>query len=222
MKNFLLKYKHGLPLMLYMIIYLAWFAYLEKTVTNSYTLIHLKADDYIPFLEIFVIPYFLWFFYVSVVVLYGLFKDKTGYYKNCIFLFTGMTIFLLISTLWPNGQNLRPYILPNENFLTQMVRGLYRTDTPTNIWPSIHVYNSLGTHFAVLRSAQLHKNKWLCNGSLVLCISIILSTMFIKQHSIFDVITAFIMAAVMYLVVYQGDRILGGRLVRKPDSVQEN
>lgn len=29
--------------------------------------------------------------------------------------------------------------------------------------------------------------------------------MFIKQHSVFDVLTAFIMAGIMYLVVYQAD-----------------
>ena len=40
---------------------------------------------------------------------------------------------------------------------------------------------------------------------LVLCISIILSTMFIKQHSMFDVLTAFLMAGIMYIVVYQAD-----------------
>lgn len=222
MKKFYLKYKHGIPLVIYMLIYLIWFAYLEKTVTTSYHIIHIRLDDYIPFLEIFVIPYFLWFAYVAFVMLYCFFKDKNEYYKNCVFLFTGMTVFLIISALWPNGHNLRPYILPNENFLTQMVRALYRADTPTNLWPSIHVYNSLGTHFAVMHCSELRKQKWIRHGSWILCLSIILSTVFIKQHSVFDVITAFVMAAVMYLVVYQEERLLSGRFARKPDSIQEN
>ena len=29
--------------------------------------------------------------------------------------------------------------------------------------------------------------------------------MFIKQHSMFDVLTAFLMAGIMYIVVYQAD-----------------
>jgi membrane-associated phospholipid phosphatase len=33
-------------------------------------------------------------------------------------------------------------------------------------------------------------------------VSIILSTMFIKQHSVYDVITAFIMATIFYMVFY--------------------
>ena len=122
-----------------------------------------------------------------------------------MFLFTGMTIFLIISTLWPNGHHLRPYIMPRENIFTRIVTQLYSIDTPTNLWPSIHVYNSIGAHLAVVHTPLLAENKKVRTGSFILCILIILSTVFIKQHSMFDVITAFIMAAVMYLVVYQMD-----------------
>ena len=110
LKNFYLKYKHGIPLILYGIIYLSWFAHLEKTVTKGYHVIHMAVDDYIPFLEVFIIPYLLWFVYVAAVVLFFFFKNKTDYYRTCIFLFTGMTIFLIVSTLWPNGHHLRPAV----------------------------------------------------------------------------------------------------------------
>ena len=78
-------------------------------------------------------------------------------------------------------------------------------DTPTNLWPSIHVYNSIGAHLAVVHSQKLAKNKAILSGSFILCVSIVLSTVFIKQHSMFDVLTAFVMAATMYVVVYQAD-----------------
>lgn len=131
------------------------------------------------------------------------FKDKEEYYKTCLFLATGMTIFLIVSTLWPNGHHLRPYVMPRDNVFTRMVAALYKTDTPTNLWPSIHVYNSLGAHIAVMKSRHLENKKGIRIGSFILCVSIILSTMFIKQHSVFDVTTAFIMAAVMYVLVYR-------------------
>ena len=85
---------------------------------------------------------------------------------------------------------------------------IYRADTPTNLWPSIHVYNSLGCHFAIAKSRHLAGHKGIRFGSLILCISIILSTMFTKQHSAFDVMTAFIMASIMYLLVYRFDILL--------------
>ena len=61
LRAFYEKYKHGIPLILYTFLYLTWFFYLEKTVTKGYQVIYMKLDDYIPFCELFVIPYFLWF-----------------------------------------------------------------------------------------------------------------------------------------------------------------
>ncbi len=205
MKKFYERYKHAIPLIIYALIYCSWFAYLEKTVTHPQTIIHVKLDDAIPFCEIFVIPYFLWFAYVSVTVVYCFFKNKQEYFRTCVFLFTGMTAFLVISTLWPNGHHLRPQTMPRDNIFTMLVSHLYRADTPTNLWPSIHVYNSIGAHLAVLHNQKLSENKVIHFGSLTLCIAIILSTVFIKQHSLFDVLTAFMMSAIMYVVVYQAD-----------------
>lgn len=205
MKKYYERYKHAIPLFIYGVIYLSWFSYVEKTVTRPENLIHMKADDVIPFCEIFVVPYFLWFAYVSIIVVYLFFKGKQDYYRVCTFLFTGMTVFLIVSTLWPNGHHLRPAVMPRDNIFTALVSYLYKIDTPTNLWPSIHVYNSLGAHFAIIKNSKLGQKPVIHAGSLILCISIILSTMFIKQHSVFDVLTAFIMAAVMYIVVYGFD-----------------
>lgn len=205
MKKFYKKYKHAIPTIVYIIIYLVWFALLEKAVVRPSRIIHMKADDYIPFCEYFVIPYLLWFLYVSGAVVYFMLQNKQDYFRLCTFLFTGMTIFLIISTLWPNGHHLRPYVFERENIFTLLTSALYKTDTPNNLWPSIHVYNSIGVHIAVLKNTTLRKNKAVHISSLVLCISIILSTVFLKQHSLFDVITAFIMSAIMYLVVYSYD-----------------
>lgn len=210
-KNFLEKYKHGIPLLIYLVIYLVWFAWLEKTNVKDYQLIHVSLDDHIPFLEVFIIPYLLWFGYVAVVVVYLFFKNKQDYYKTCAFLFTGMTIFLIISTLWPNGHDLRPVSMPRDNCFTWLVSMLWKTDTPTNLWPSIHVFNSMGAHFAVMHSRDLARTKFgrpIKIASGVLSVSIIFSTMFIKQHSVFDVVTGILMGAVMYAFVYRKEWLL--------------
>lgn len=214
MKLVFTKYRHGIPLLIYGAIYLTWFCHLEQTVTKHYKVIHMDVDDYIPFCEIFVIPYFLWFAYVAVEVLYFFFTNKEDYYRTCIFLFTGMTIFLIVSTLWPNGHHLRPTTMPRDNIFTQMISGLYQTDTSTNLWPSIHVYNSIGAHLAIARSKAFEHKKGIRIGSLILATSIVLSTVLIKQHSVFDVLTAFVMAAIMYLVVYRFDLVMLFRFFR--------
>lgn len=205
LKKLWLQYRHASIAGLYLIFYLNWFFWLEKKVTKHYTIIHMDLDDYIPFCEVFIIPYLLWFAYVAITVVYLIFTSKQDYYKACAFLFTGMTIFLLISTLWPNGHHLRPITMPRDNIFTQLVAGLYSTDTATNLWPSIHVFNSLGAHIAITHCHKLKGKTGLHIASLILSSSIVLSTVFLKQHSVFDVITAFIMAAVLYVVVYKID-----------------
>ncbi len=210
-KSLYQRYKHAIPLLIYAFIYLNWFSYLERTVTKNYYIIHMDLDDYIPFCEIFIIPYLMWFAYVAIVVAFLFFKDKEGYTRNCAFLFTGMTLFLLVSTLWPNGHLLRPHTMPRDNIFTQLIATLYATDTSTNIWPSIHVYNSIGAHLAVTKCPILKKHKWLQMSSLILCISIILSTVMIKQHSVFDVFTAFALAGIMYVLVYNKEYSLVNR-----------
>ncbi|WP_075681803.1 phosphatase PAP2 family protein [Roseburia sp. 831b] len=199
--EFIAKYKHGL-LLLYFLIYLPWFGYLEENVTTHFHVIHVALDDKIPFCEYFIIPYMLWFAYVAWGVAYFFFKNKSEYYKLCAFLFTGMTIFLVISTVYPNGHYLRPTTFERDNIFVQAVQWLYSTDTPTNLFPSIHVYNSLGINMAVWHSENFKKNKPVRYGSAILCISIILSTMFLKQHSVFDVVTGIVLAAFMFSLVY--------------------
>lgn len=195
------EYKH-LLLLLYFPIYLLWFAYVEKTVTTHFHVIHMKIDDYIPFCEYFIVPYLLWFGYIAIVVIYMAFKDKTDFKKMCAFLYTGMTIFLIVSTVFPNGHFLRPTSFERDNIFTELCAMLYKTDTATNLFPSIHVYNSLAVHFAIIYNEKLKKKKWICNASLVLMISIVLSTVFLKQHSLFDLITGLLLAFIMQQLVY--------------------
>ena len=148
----------AMPIIMYVPIYLIWFKAIENHRFSHYALIHTVLDDKIPFCEIFIIPYYAWFIYVAAVMLYFLFNMEVEvYYKNYMFLVTGMTLFLIISTLFPNMHQLRPDVMPRDNVFTHMIALLYKADTPTNLWPSIHVYNSLGTMIAVRNSKKIGK-----------------------------------------------------------------
>jgi membrane-associated phospholipid phosphatase len=205
--KFLRKYKHFI-LILYLPLYMIWFAWLEHREAVQYTIIHCKLDDWIPFLEIFAIPYFLWFVYV-VAVLCILFT-QTGhlgdFYRCAATLMLGMTTCLLIYTIFPNAQQLRPRTFPRDNALVRLIAALYRGDTPTNVCPSIHVYNSIAIHTAVIKSHFFQNKKGLKKASLILCILICLSTMFLKQHSAVDVICAILLFALYYRLVYKTSR----------------
>lgn len=192
-------------MLLYFLIYLPWFVWLESRENLPYHVIHTGIDDYIPFVEIFVIPYLLWFLYVAVVFIYLFFKNKREYYRFCIFLFTGMTLFLMISTVYPNGHLLRPASFERHNIFTMAIQFIYQADTATNIFPSIHVFNSIATHLAVMNTESLRKNRTVRTTSLVLMVSIILSTVLIKQHSVVDLIGGILLGLVMNQLVYHTD-----------------
>ncbi len=205
MKQLILKYKHGFILS-YFFVYMMWFTYLERTITDDskFTRIYSRLDDLIPFLEIFIIPYFLWFAFIFVTVAYFFLTSKTEFYQICAFLFIGMTICLVIYTLWPNGHVLRVDIdsLGRSNIFLTMLSRLYSFDTATNVFPSIHVFNSIGAMIAIHRNERLQKLKWLQGAALVLTVSICLSTVFLKQHSVLDIFGGIALSIIMYAAVY--------------------
>lgn len=209
------KYKHGW-VFLYILIYMPWFLYLEKHVTTHYHVIQIPLDEYIPFIEYFIVPYLLWFVFIAVAFLYFFFTDVPGFYKMAKLMFTGMTIFLIISTVFPNGQDLRPVVFERDNIFVDMVRVLYRADTCTNVFPSLHVFNSLSVCIAIHEGQALKKHRGICIGAYILGGLIILATMFLKQHSVMDVMAAFLMAYVLYQFVYASERKKAPRYAKRP------
>lgn len=198
-KKFFETYKHGFWILAYMVFYLLGFAILENAGHRHYHVIHSWLDDQIPFCEYFIIPYLLWFVYLAVGVCWFIFKakDRREYYQLVSVLALGMTIFLVVSCVYPNKQDLRPLVFSNNNIFTRMVQWLYATDTPTNILPSIHVFNSLALFYAVNTSAQLRDRKGVQWFTGILTVLIILSTMFLKQHSVVDVSLGILMSVTL-------------------------
>lgn len=198
------KYRHGFIIAIYFVAYLILFGYLEQRPVRAYHVVHTVFDDMIPFCEIFIIPYLLWFPYVVMTVVYFLFrnKNKKEYFQLIFNLMMGMTVFLVVSYIYPNVQYLRPAVFPRSNIFTRLVAEIYRTDTPTNILPSIHVFNSLAVYFAIHHCQALKDRKWLQRGALILSVLIILSTMFIKQHSVIDVCLGTTLALFGHLLFY--------------------
>ena len=217
MKALWKKYRHALVL-LYGLIYMPWFIWLESRANLPYHVIHVRLDDLIPFSEGFIVPYLLWFVYIAAVFVYLFFQldKKREFYQYCIFLFTGMTLFLVVSTVYPNGHLLRPASFERHNIFTFAVQMLYRTDTATNIFPSIHVFNSIAAHVAVAKNRKLGGNIWIRGGSFLLMVSIILATMFLKQHSVLDVIAGTLLGVLMEQLVYHTDFSFARSGRRKP------
>ena len=198
------KVKAAIPMLLYVLFYCTSFMILENWNRQHYTVIHTAVDDRIPFCEWFVIPYFLWFVYIVGFTIYVFVHDEKCYHETCTFLAIGMTVFLVVSVFFPNILYLRPRVFPRDNILTDLCRALYAIDTPTNVTPSIHVYNSLAIMIGVWHTNKgVHRHLW--SKALVTFqgFMIILATMFIKQHSFSDVVIAIGLSIAAYILVYK-------------------
>lgn len=197
MKQLLEKYKDFLsPLLIFLIAYLILFRILENWTSPRILATDSFLDQYIPFNEYFVIPYLLWFAFIAIGFVYFAFVDQSGFQRTCFYLFTGMIISLVCYIILPTSQGLRVE-LANENICQQLVSFIYSIDTPTNVCPSIHVYNSMMMSISLFKSQMIRRKKLLCLGIGIFNILICMSTVMIKQHAIVDVIVALLLVVII-------------------------
>ena len=153
MRNWCARHPVGF-MALYALFYLTFFALLEKTVTVPDLWVHCRLDDLIPFCKYAIVPYAAWFPWIPFTLFYLLYKaPRRDFWRLCLPLFGGMTLALLFYAVVPNGLALRPAYVPGQDIFACAVRRLYRSDTPTNVCPSIHVFNSVTLMLAYLRSS---------------------------------------------------------------------
>lgn len=206
MKN-ILKKNWRILFLFYIVIYLPWFFYVEKIIGPDFPglhIIHCALDDVVPFCEIFIIPYLIWFAYMAVTCLYVFIKGTDSeYLRLALSLLIGMSLSLAFYMIYPNGHHLRPDLIADKNIFTQIISMIYTADTSTNVFPSIHVYNSIAVHLSIINLSSLNHKKLIKYTSLVLCILICLSTVFLKQHSVLDGIGAVILSAIIYIFIYK-------------------
>ena len=69
----------------------------------------------------------------------------------------------------------------------------------TNILPSMHVFVTIVCSIALLRQKDLCSHRGFKQGIWILTILIILSTLFLKQHSVMDVALALLLNCTFYL-----------------------
>ena len=184
----------------YLVFYLSVFHWLEANITVPEVWVHCRLDDLIPFCKYAVIPYFAWFVWIPFTLFFLLWKaPREDFWRLCMPLFSGMTIALACYVILPTGLNLRPCYVPGTDIFARAVRFLYSTDTPINVCPSIHVFNSVTLMLAYYRSAifDAPRRRWMRPAAMVLCVSISLSTILLKQHSVIDVVFGLLLALLL-------------------------
>ena len=192
-----------IPFLLYLVFYMIWFSILERLPRTRFFDLSSELDTYIPFIVEFIIPYLSWFLFQAVWVVFVFFVDRKTYEQLTTMLMIGMTVFLVVSTFLPTKISLRPYYIESRGICAFLVRRLRAVDTPTNVWPSIHVFNTTALMMTLFTSQHPLLRKNAVRIPVVFwCGMIVLSTMFLKQHSVGDVLAALALNGIAYVLVY--------------------
>lgn len=168
----------------------------------AYHVMHCALDDAIPFSEWALIPYLLWFVYLIGALAYTFFQDVPAFRRMMRFVIVTYTAATVIYFIYPTQQLLRPEAFAHDNALTRRSRGFIPlTQTRTSARRSTSL-GSAAALFALRDGPRLRKRAWWQAASVLLALCISLSTVFMKQHSILDVLCALPVCALGWRLCY--------------------
>lgn len=183
-------------------VYFALFFLTENLIPpEACHVVHCRLDDLIPFCEWFLIPYFGWYVLIVVsLVWFGLY-DIDSFKRLSVYIMITQAVAMVAYIFWPSIQLLRPEVFPRQNLLTETIGLLYAFDTNTGVCPSLHVAYSVGIASTWLKKRDA--SVWTKSFVEIFVVLVILSTMFIKQHSAMDALAAIPVCMLAEWVVFR-------------------
>jgi membrane-associated phospholipid phosphatase len=134
-------------------------------------------------------------------MIYTLLFDLKSFVNFMKFIIMSYSAAITIYILFPNCQELRPVMFEHNNILTRFMAVYYQVDTNTNVCPSLHVIGSVAVMFAAWGSKHFSTPGWkIVFGIMAILISV--STVFLKQHSVLDILAAVPICIAAYYATY--------------------
>lgn len=192
LRTFLLKASWLLLIPLINSIYL----HLNHSTERVYSLVTM-IDQRIPFLPYFVIPYVAWYGLLFVALIWFMYYNLQLYRSIILSIILGLVISFIIFSFFQTTVP-RPDILGHDIFsrLTQLI---YAIDQPFNAFPSTHVLTAYVVFLGSLKmSTHSPKISLTIQGSVIL---VILSTLFLKQHTLLDVLGGLLLGGSLFKTV---------------------
>jgi membrane-associated phospholipid phosphatase len=160
--------------------------------TEAVHIIKLVIDDWIPLIPIFSIPYILYIPFLVITLLYFIFFTRLFKEISISFIFCQVIAAIVYAVYQTHVP--RPSISEPDIF-SKLVLFIYSKDQPYNCFPSLHVALSL---ISFLYWIKIFPNLKMPMG--VFVVSIILSTMFVKQHYFLDVISGILLGIASFYI----------------------
>ncbi len=175
------------------------FCYLiTKLIEGDPHLIGNSIDLQIPFNIYAIIPYCIWYILLFIVpyVLYK--KDKTLFSKYCLTYIFMTIVANIIFVIYPTTV-VRP-VIEGSSFIELITRFIFWIDTPIlNCFPSLHC--AISMLWILFITTSKNTNIYFKLFIFIISITIMASTLILKQHVFIDLVSGDIIATVIYIVV---------------------
>lgn len=162
-------------------------------------------DEKIPFQELFLIPYVYWYVQMVGAHAYTFFADSEAFRRLMYHIILTFGVSCAVFVVYPTCQELRPESFERDNALTRFMGWFYENmDTNTNVCPSLHVCGTIAAARALCDTQRFRGRGWKVfhwASAALVC----LSTVFLKQHSVIDVVWGLVLSAVALWLVYRAD-----------------
>ena len=196
------QYRHFWWLLFWPIYYLRYF--IVEAINPASAACHVMyspLDDLIPLCEYFLIPYGLWMVFMLMMTFFTMIYDVDTFKRYMKYLTITICVSTTVFLVYPTCQNLRPETFERNNLFTWILGMVYQADTSTNVCPSEHVIGSLAMLAAASNCRYLRKPLRLTLFAAAM-ILVCLSTLFLKQHSVLDVLYALPVCFAAYLICF--------------------
>ena len=188
--SFYKRYERTILLILIIIIFLlSYFSINNFTEGRNTHTLAFGFEKNIPFIPFFIIFYFLT--YITAAMPYFVVKEINDYRRIALAYLSVIFVSSVVYLIYP-VKTIRPEI-NGEGIFLYMVNLVYGIAKPYNLFPSLHVALSTLSTLVCLKH-----NKIIGHVLIVLLFLISLSTLFVKQHYLVDIIFAIFLAFLAY------------------------
>lgn len=192
------KYFKYLIIITILLILQALTYFVTKQLIHEYHIMKSFID--VPLIKPFIYAYNSWYPFL-VISTFLVFKYENKLFRPLIYTIIFVDIMALITFFIYPTEMVRPEIVVND-FTTWLIDFTYKSDTPAvNCLPSLHCILTFICIFYVMVSKNI---KWYKKIILfIIATLIVLSTVFIKQHIVEDIILAFIYSVIGIFIIYK-------------------
>ena len=197
MKNYLKENKNRIIILFGAFIFQSLIYFITKLFQNNPVYLNNAIDDRIPFIPSFVIFYVMWYLFLILIPLLILKYNKKVFDKYIVVSILYAILEGIIFILFPTTMNRQPLVVTDIS--TWVVDIIYKVDTPVcNLFPSAHCAFSILFIISILDVKEVKKEYKIL--IIISSLLIILSTLFIKQHVVIDVLGALLIVPIYYIL----------------------